>query len=281
MDRMNFTNNEQQNNRQTPPPPPQGTRPSRVNENEELNAEVDPRNRRTTTGERAAMLGAGLAAGGASVFAATQIADAFNNDDEPADGVITDEEGTATDDWTDDYSHSPSQGGTHAGAHAAHTAATAHGAPNPASNPGGTTVPPETVVTNSEPFVPTPEDPDEIPQMAVTEIDPEDMDGEQIIHFADVGQIYYEDGSEETGAIAVTPEGNMAIMVDVDGDEVFDEIRDENNDVISYETAGYTVGDAQIEMAQQTGDYHYLPPEDHMTSDLPQGENFMDDIVDA
>lgn len=135
----------------------------------------------------------------------------------------------------------------------------------------------------TQPFIPSPEpdDPNDIPEIAAQEIDPNDYDGQAFVRYADVAKVYTVDGNEETVAVAVTPGGEELVMVDVDGDEVFDEIRDNQNEVVSYETGGFTVGDAQVDIAHSSGDIAYIEPEENISDELPGGENFMDDIVDA
>ena len=127
---------------------------------------------------------------------------------------------------------------------------------------------------------PRPINPDEnIPEIAETEIDPTDFDGEAYVEFGEVAKVYNVDGSESTMASAVTADGDEMVMIDIDGDEIFDAIADNEGQVISYDTAGMTVGDAEVQI-DNGPDMAYIEPTDNEMP-LPEGEDFMNDIVDA
>ena len=122
-----------------------------------------------------------------------------------------------------------------------------------------------------------PIDPDSLPEISAEEIDPEDYDGEAIVNFDQVTTAYTETGEEITAAHAFLPDGEEIVMVDVDGDEIFDSMHDTEGNLISYDTGGTTVGDAEIDNDEEIA---YIDPSEH-EQELPDGEDFMNDIIDA
>lgn len=122
-----------------------------------------------------------------------------------------------------------------------------------------------------------PIDPDSLPEISAEEIDSEDYDGEAIVNFDQVTTAYTETGEEITAAHAFLPDGEEIVMVDVDGDEIFDSMHDTEGNLISYDTGGTTVGDAEIDSNEEIA---YIDPSEH-EQELPDGEDFMNDIIDA
>lgn len=122
-----------------------------------------------------------------------------------------------------------------------------------------------------------PIDPDSLPEISAEEIDSEDYDGEAIVNFDQVTTAYTETGEEITAAHAFLPDGEEIVMVDVDGDEIFDSMHDTEGNLISYDTGGTTVGDAEIDNDEEIA---YIDPSEH-EQELPDGEDFMNDIIDA
>lgn len=128
---------------------------------------------------------------------------------------------------------------------------------------------------------PRPINPDEnIPEIAEVEIDPTDYDGQAYVEFGEVAKVYNVDGSEVTMATAVTADGDHIVMMDIDSDEIFDGIADSEGNIISYDAGGMTVGDAEVQIDDNSEHIAYIDPSEN-EQPLPEGEDFMDDIIDA
>ncbi len=88
--------------------------------------------------------------------------------------------------------------------------------------------------------------------LAADEVDPADFDMAEVISFDEIGTVYTVDGEGYTGASFHDAAGNQLMMVDVDGDEVFDiltdmdgnSLLDENGDMLA--AGDLTVGDAEL-----------------------------------
>lgn len=93
--------------------------------------------------------------------------------------------------------------------------------------------------------------PDEIAEAIIAEdkIDPNDIDMADIINFDEIGTVYTVDGESYTAAAFHDAAGNNLIMVDVDGDNVFDVITDYDGNLIAEVPGNLSVGDAQEDIA--------------------------------
>lgn len=93
--------------------------------------------------------------------------------------------------------------------------------------------------------------PDEIAEAIIAEnkIDPNDIDMADVINFDEIGTVYTVDGESYTAAAFHDVAGNNLIMVDVDGDNVFDVITDYDGNIIAEVPGNLSVGDAQEDIA--------------------------------
>lgn len=93
--------------------------------------------------------------------------------------------------------------------------------------------------------------PDEIAEAIISEdkIDPNDIDMADVVNFDEIGTVYTVDGESYTAAAFHDAAGNNLIMVDVDGDNVFDVITDYDGNYIAEVPGNLSVGDAQEDIA--------------------------------
>lgn len=94
--------------------------------------------------------------------------------------------------------------------------------------------------------------PDEIAQAIISEdhIDPEDMDMADVVNFDEIGTVYTVDGESYTAAAFHDAAGNDLVMIDVDGDNVFDVITDYDGNLISEVPGNISVGDAMEDIME-------------------------------
>lgn len=92
----------------------------------------------------------------------------------------------------------------------------------------------------------------------------------------EVSQVYNVNGELETMA-CINIDGTDMVLVDVNGDNVFDVVRD---DVFGDVDLGIvsTVSDIEMHQAEQAGDLGYLAATDHEA--MPDGDSFENDIID-
>lgn len=90
--------------------------------------------------------------------------------------------------------------------------------------------------------------PDDIAQAIISEdqVDPNDIDMEDVINFDEIGTVYTVTGEAYAAASFHDASGNHLAMVDIDGDEVFDLVTDLNGNVIAEVPGTITVDDAEI-----------------------------------
>ncbi len=106
---------------------------------------------------------------------------------------------------------------------------------------------------------PTPET-DEIIEVIVEEIDPLDIDMEDILQVDEIGTVYTVDGRELNAAVIHDNQGNQAVIVDVDGDHVYDVITTPQGEVITQVPGDIDVSDVELLYAQQHGHAGYIAP---------------------
>lgn len=125
-----------------------------------------------------------------------------------------------------------------------------------------------------------PVNPDDIADAIIAEeqIDPNDIDVADVINFDEIGTVYTVSGESYTAAAFHDPSGNEMMMVDVDGDEIFDVITNTDGELVADDAGGMTVSDAEIMI---NDDSTYLAHTDTDDQDLPDGESFMNDIINA
>lgn len=122
-------------------------------------------------------------------------------------------------------------------------------------------------------------DPDEIAEaiIAGNEIDPVDIDMEDIVNFDEIGTVYTVDGESYTAATVHDASGNNLVMVDVDGDNVFDVITDYDGNLIAEVPGNLSVGDAQEDIAD---DEVYLSYDNEMDNVDEYGDDTLaDDLM--
>lgn len=97
-------------------------------------------------------------------------------------------------------------------------------------------------------------DPDEIAEaiIAEEEIDPNDIDMYDVINFDEIGTIYTVEGESYTAAAFHDVEGNNLVMVDIDGDNVFDVITDYDGNILADVPIEVTVGDVEEDIEDDT-----------------------------
>lgn len=145
---------------------------------------------------------------------------------------------------------------------------------------GGTTVqdPPVPADPVVNPQIDVHENPDEIADalIAVDEVDPDDIDGAAPFTFTDVDTVYDIYGNATTQAHYYGDDGTTGVMIDLDGDGVFDHLTDDATGTmyVVNDDNFLTVGDAQLDA--DSGYIAYNEDQDTMIDDDP-----MDDIIDS
>lgn len=120
-----------------------------------------------------------------------------------------------------------------------------------------------------------PVNPDEIAEAIIAEeqIDPTDIDADNIVIFDEVREEYNAYGERETVALFHDNEGNELVMVDVDNDQVFDIVTDTGGDFLGFvDDAGITVHDAEVSLADENTYVGY-------TDDMDDDSNFCDESL--
>lgn len=145
---------------------------------------------------------------------------------------------------------------------------------------GGTTVqdPPVPADPVVNPQIDVHENPDDIADalIAVDEVDPDDIDGAAPFTFTDVDTVYDIYGNATTQAHYYGDDGTTGVMIDLDGDGVFDHLTDDATGTmyVVNDDNFLTVGDAQLDA--DSGYIAYNEDQDTMIDDDP-----MDDIIDS
>lgn len=131
---------------------------------------------------------------------------------------------------------------------------------------------------------PEPINPDEIAAAIISteEIDPNDIDPVDVINFQEIETVYAVNGDTITHASFQNAAGEEFVMVDIDGDNVFDYVTDASGNPVIDESGhmvsaeGMTVDDAEIQIADNNT---YLAVNDtDNTSDFGS-DTIVDDIV--
>jgi len=156
--------------------------------------------------------------------------------------------------------------------------------PEPIPNPDPTLEPvPEPIPDPySDPApepAPEPEpNPDDIVDVIVEEIDPQDIDMEDVLLVDDIGTVYTVDGGELNAALIHDEQGNQAVMVDVDGDNVYDVIATPEGEVIAQVSGDIDVSDAELLYAQQHGHSGYMEQNDFDIAMNEENSDIQSDI---
>lgn len=104
-------------------------------------------------------------------------------------------------------------------------------------------------------------DPNQIAQEIISgeQIDPNDIDAPEVLNFADVGTIYGADGHEYAAAVITDDAGNQMVVVDVDNDNEFDVVVDNEGNYVGDMPGHITVSDAELALNSDEG---YIAPTD-------------------
>lgn len=129
--------------------------------------------------------------------------------------------------------------------------------------------------------IPEPEpdpNPIDLVDVIVTRIDEKDIDMEDLILVDSIGTVHTVDGQELTAAMIHDSEGIQAMMIDVDGDNVFDEIIVEDGTYITQVPGDIDISDLQLLFTQQHNYSGYIEPNDYDIA-LNQTSSEMDNNV--
>lgn len=126
--------------------------------------------------------------------------------------------------------------------------------------------------------------PDEVAEAIIAEdqVDPNDIDMADVFSFDEIGTVYTVDGESYTAAAFHDAAGNQLVMVDVDGDDVFDIITDVDGTPLidqngNVATAGnLTVDDVEIGMSP---DPTYLASNDTDSLDDFGEDSILNDMI--
>ena len=124
---------------------------------------------------------------------------------------------------------------------------------------------------------PNPESGD-IVDVIVEEIDPQDVDMDDILLVDDIGTVYTVDGRELNAALIHDSQGNQAVMVDVDGDHVYDVIATPEGEVIAEVPGDIDVSDVELLYAQQHEHTGYLEQNDLDVAMNQENSNIQNDM---
>ncbi len=93
--------------------------------------------------------------------------------------------------------------------------------------------------------------PDDIADAIIAEshIDPNDIDMADVINFDEIGTVYTVDGESYMAATFHDEAGNNLVMIDVDGDNVFDVITDTEGNLLAEVPGNISIGDAEEDIA--------------------------------
>ena len=111
--------------------------------------------------------------------------------------------------------------------------------------------------------------------IAIEEVDPNDIDMEDLLVFEDVGVIYTEEGDIINVATGSDIYGEPFVLVDIDGDLYFDFATDENLNIVGTVDNHIAMGDVEIQIYDE---YAQLPTDD-ATSEAIDQMDFTGDIT--
>ena len=159
-------------------------------------------------------------------------------------------------------------------------------APEPIPEPEPEPIPESTPEPIPEPtpepepdLEPEPWDPeDDIVDVIVEEIDPQDIDMEDVLLVDEIGTVYTVDGGELNAALIHDSQGNQAVMVDVDGDNVYDVIATPEGEVIAQVPGDIDVSDVELLYTQQHGHTGYMEQNDFDIAMNEENSDIQNDI---
>ncbi|MDE7420470.1 MAG: hypothetical protein K2N35_09700 [Muribaculaceae bacterium] len=148
--------------------------------------------------------------------------------------------------------------------------------PDPDPEPEPEPVPEPDPEPEREP-IPAP-DPSDIVDVIVEEIDPQDIDLEDILLVDDIGTVYTVEGNELNAALVHDQDGNQRIIMDVDGDRVYDLVATPEGEVIAQLPGDIDVSDVELMYAQQHGHTEYIAPNEFDIAMNEDNPNIQSDI---
>lgn len=121
--------------------------------------------------------------------------------------------------------------------------------------------------------------PDEIAEAIIAEehIDPNDIDEVDIINFEEIGEVYTVNGESLTAAAYHDLQGNNLLMVDIDGDNVFDVVATLDGVQLGDLPLNISVGDAQEQIEEN--DVYLAYDEDLDNADEYGTDELADDLL--
>lgn len=126
---------------------------------------------------------------------------------------------------------------------------------------------------------PEPINDDDIVDVIVEEIDPQDIDMNDVLLIDEIGTVYTIDGGEINAAIIHDSQGNKAVMVDADGDNVYDVILTPEGEMIAQVPGDIDVSDVELLYAQQHNQSGYMAQNDFDVAMNEEHDNIQDDIL--
>lgn len=124
------------------------------------------------------------------------------------------------------------------------------------------------------------EDVDEIADAIISgsEIDPNDIDMAEVINFDEIGTVYTVTGEVHTAASFHGEDGNELLMVDVDGDEIFDVITTTGGELLAEVDGELNVSDAEMMIYDEPV---YLAQNELEQQSSTIIEDIVDDIIQS
>lgn len=156
---------------------------------------------------------------------------------------------------------------------------TGNGTNSGASTQAGTSTQPQNPSHPQEPSHPTGGDtPQEVAEQIAhaEEIDKDDIDAPAMVEIDGFTTAYDQDGNEVAAVMTHTPDGTPLLLVDVDGDGVFEGVFDTNGNFVAQAEANLTHSDLEA-MMDQTGGFLALNEHDKTTAT----EDPTNDIIDT
>lgn len=111
-----------------------------------------------------------------------------------------------------------------------------------------------------------------------SEIDPNDIDMEEVINFDEIGTVYTVSGEVYTAASFHGEDGNELLMVDVDGDEIFDVITTTEGELLAELNGELNLSDAEVMIC---GEPEYLAQNELEQQSSTVIEDIVDDIIQS
>lgn len=138
--------------------------------------------------------------------------------------------------------------------------------------------------TQDHPSMPQPElddDPsdEDLVDVIVEEIDPNDNDIADVINIDEISTVYTPDGQELAAAVFHDPDGGQALLVDTDGDNVYDVVTTEDGEIIAQAGGDIDVSDIEQMYTAQHDDNGYLASNEFDNSMNSDTQSLQDDIL--